>query len=363
MKITNIKLGRIKVPLITPFKTALRTVDAVEDIVVIIETDTGNLGYGEAPPTSVITGDTLGSIKEAIEYSIKPKLLGVDIENLNYICNTVQSSLVNNLSAKAAIEIAVYDLWSQMLNLPLYKALGGGESKLTTDVTISVDYIDKMVADAVSAVDQGYETLKIKVGKDIGLDIERVKAIHGAIDGRALMRLDANQGWTAKQTVQAIHEIEDAGIRLELVEQPVKGDDIDGLKYIYDRVNTPIMADESTFGPKQVIELIQKQAADIINIKLMKTGGISKAIQIADIAANYNVECMMGCMLESSISVSAAAHVAAAKSSSIKKVDLDGPVLCQYPSIKGGVLFDKSDITLNETPGLGVISVKDLTLL
>ena len=363
MKIKDIKIGVIKVPLTTPFKTAIRTVDSVEDLVIIIETDTGHLGYGEAPPTSVITGDTLASMQDAINNHIKPKILGVDIENLNFLCETIQSSMVNNLSAKASVEIAIYDLWAQMLNLPLYKALGGGESKLTTDLTISVDYIDKMVSDAVIAIEQGYETLKIKVGKDIGLDIERVKAIHAAIDGKALIRLDANQGWTAKQSVHAIHTLENAGIHLELVEQPVKGRDIQGLKYVYDRVNTPIMADESSFDPRQVIELIQNQAADIINIKLMKTGGISRAIHIADIAANFGVECMMGCMLESSISVSAAAHVASAKSTSIQKIDLDGPMLCQYPSIEGGVIFDRSDITLNNSPGLGIKSVKDLILI
>lgn len=363
MKITDIKLGKINVPLITPFKTALRTVDSVSDLVVLIETDTGHIGYGEAAPTSVITGDTMGSMHDAILFNIKPKLLGVEIANLNYIVETIQSALVNNLSAKAAVEIAVYDLFAQQFNVPLYKALGGGESKLTTDVTISVDYIDKMVKDSVLAVEQGYETLKIKVGKDIGLDIERVKAIYRAVDGRALIRLDANQGWTAKQTVQAITKLESAGIELELVEQPVKGDDVEGLKYIYDRVNTPIMADESTFGPKQVIELIQRQAADIINIKLMKTGGISRAIQIADIAANFGVQCMMGCMLETNISVSAAAHVAAAKANAISKVDLDGPVLTKCSSVVGGVTFDNSDITLNETPGLGIESIPDIIYL
>lgn len=354
MKITNIRTGILTVPLKTPFKTAIRTVNSVEDIVVIIETDSGDVGYGEAPPTAVITGDTLGSIHQAIVKHIQPKILGMEIEDLNQICERIQTSLVNNTSAKAAVEMAVYDLWAKMINLPLYKALGGGEPKLTTDVTISVDYIDKMVADAVKAVDEGYETLKVKVGKDIGVDIERIKAIHNAVAGKALLRLDANQGWTAKQSVKAINLIEDLGIHLELVEQPVKGDDIYGLKYVYDRVNTPIMADESSFGPRQVIELIQLQAADIINIKLMKTGGISKAIKIADIAAEFGMECMMGCMLESTISVSAAAHLAAAKSNAIKKVDLDGPVLCEYPSAVGGVIFDRSDITLNDTPGLGI---------
>ncbi|WP_206483026.1 dipeptide epimerase [Thalassotalea sp. G2M2-11] len=357
MKITDISIGMVEVPLITPFKTAIRTVEQVKDIVVLIETDSGHIGYGEAPPTSVITGDTIASMKEAILHHLKPKLLGVEIENLNYICHTIQNAMVNNFSAKAAIEIAVYDLWAQMLGQPLYKALGGGDSKLTTDVTISVDYIDKMVADAVKAVEQGYETLKIKVGKDIGIDIERIKAIHAAVEGRSLLRLDANQGWTPKQAVKAINIIENAGINLELVEQPVKGHDIEGLKYIFDRVHTPIMADESSFGPREVIGLIQKQAADIINIKLMKTGGISRAIHIADIASTFGVDCMMGCMLESNISVSAAAHVAAAKSHSIRKIDLDGPLLCKTPSIQGGVTFDKSDVTLNESPGLGVKAI------
>src|SRR3546814_9679419 len=167
-----------------------------------------------------------------------------------------------------------------------------------------------MVADSLSAVDRGFESLKIKVGKDIGVDIERVRAIYAAVEGRALLRLDANQGWTAKQAVYAMQALEDAGVRLELLEQPVKAQDIDGLKYVTDRVHTPVMADESVLGPLQVIDLIKARAADIINIKLMKTGGISNAIRIADLAELYGVECMIGCMIETSISVAAAVHVA-----------------------------------------------------
>lgn len=135
-----------------------------------------------------------------------------------------------------------------------------------------MDYIDKMVADSISAVERGFESLKIK-GKDIGLDIERVKAIYSAVEGRALLRPDANCGWTAKQAVFAMQHLEDAGVVLELLEQPVKARDLDGLKYVTDRVHTPVMADESVFGPTEVIDLIKMRAADIINIKLMKTGG------------------------------------------------------------------------------------------
>ena len=218
MKITDIKFGMLRVPLKTPFKTALRTVDTVEDIVVIVHTDTGHVGYGEAPATAVITGDTHGSIVEAVGKFIRPRLIGQDIANLNRITDLIQTALERNTSAKAAVEIAVYDLWAQLYDAPLYKMLGGGDPVITTDITISVDYIDKMVADSISAVERGFESLKIKVGKDIGLDIERVKAIYSAVEGRALLRLDANQGWTAKQAVFAMQTLERAGVNLELLE-------------------------------------------------------------------------------------------------------------------------------------------------
>ncbi|WP_226470262.1 dipeptide epimerase [Luteimonas panaciterrae] len=360
MKITDIRFGMLRVPLKTPFKTALRTVETVEDIVVSIHTDTGHVGYGEAPATAVITGDTHGSIIEAIRKFIAPRLIGEDIANLNRITRLIQTALERNTSAKAAVEIAVYDLWAQLYDAPLYKMLGGGEPVITTDITISVDHIDKMVADSLSAVERGFESLKIKVGKDIGVDIERVKAIYAAVEGRALLRLDANQGWTAKQAVYAVQTLEDAGVRLELLEQPVKAQDIDGLKYVTDRVHTPVMADESVFGPLQVIDLIKLHAADIINIKLMKTGGISNAVRIADIAALYGVQCMIGCMIETSISVAAAVHLAVAKSDVITKVDLDGPSLCAFNPVDGGVIFNESEISISDAPGLGIREIRGL---
>ena len=363
MKITDIQFGMLRVPLKTPFKTALRTVEAVEDIVVMINTDSGHVGYGEAPATAVITGDTHGSIVEAIRHYISPRLIGVDIADLNHITQLIQTAMEKNSSAKAAVEIAVYDLWGQLYNAPLYRLLGGGDPVITTDITISVDTIDKMVADSISAVERGFDSLKIKVGKDIGVDVERVKAIYAAVEGRALLRLDANQGWTAKQAVYALNLLEQAGIRLELVEQPVKAHDLDGMKYVTERIQTPVMADESVFGPTEVIELIRMRAADIINIKLMKTGGLSNAIRIADICAMYETECMIGCMLESSISVAAAVHLAAAKANVITKVDLDGPSLCAFNPVDGGVIFRESEITITDAPGLGIREIRGLEAL
>ena len=360
MKITEVRLGMLRVPLKTPFKTALRTVDTVEDIVVSIHTDTGNVGYGEAPATAVITGDTHGSIIEVIRRLIGPRLIGMELADLNAILQLIHGGAERNTSAKAAVEIAIYDLWAQLYGAPLYRMLGGGDPAITTDLTISVDYIDKMVADSLSAVERGFESLKIKVGKEINVDLERVKAIYAAVEGRALLRLDANQGWTAKQAVYAIRTLEDAGVQLELVEQPVKARDIAGMKFVTERVHTPIMADESVFGPSEVIELLRQQAADIINIKLMKTGGISNAIRVADIAALYDVECMIGCMIETSISVAAAVHLAVAKSNIIRKVDLDGPSLCAFDPVDGGVDFNESEISISDAPGLGIREIRGL---
>lgn len=360
MKITDIRLSLLRVPLKTPFKTALRTLESVEDIIVAVHTDTGAVGYGEAAATPVITGDTHGSIIEAIRNYIAPRIVGQEIANLNRLVLLIQGALQNNCSAKAAVEMALYDLFAQLYGAPLYKMLGGGDPAVTTDLTISIDYIDKMVADSLNAVERGFESLKIKVGKDIGTDIERVKAIYAAVQDRALLRLDANQGWTPKQAVFALQTLEDAGVRLELVEQPVKAQDLEGMKYVTERVHTPIMADESVFSPVQVIELIRMRAADIINIKLMKCGGISNALQIADIAALHNVECMIGCMAETSISVAAAVHIAVAKANIITKVDLDGPSLCAFNPVDGGVIFNESEISITDAPGLGIREIRGL---
>ncbi|KAB7768056.1 dipeptide epimerase [Xanthomonas maliensis] len=360
MKITGFQLGMLRVPLRTPFKTALRTVQAIEDVVLSLHTDSGHTGHGAAAATAPITGDTHGAIVAAIGQQLAPRLIGQDVADLNRLCALVQGALQHNTSAKAAVEIALYDLWAQLHGAPLYRMLGGGTPQLRTDVTISVNAAEQMVADACAAVEQGYTALKIKVGTEVAADIARVQAIHAAVHGRAQLRLDVNQGWTAKQSVQALQRLEAAGVVLELVEQPVKAADIDGLAFVTARVHTPVMADESAFSPRQLIELIQRRAADIVNIKLMKSGGLSNAIRSADIAALYGMPCMMGCMIESSISAAAAAHLAVAKAGSIDKVDLDAPALAQCDPVHGGARFDRAHIHLADAPGLGIVRIDGL---
>ena len=353
MRIKDIQIGEVQIPLQRPFKTALRTVTNVEDIIVKIETQDGLVGFGEAPPTAVITGDTLGSIKTAIMDFIRPKLLGMEIDNLEDIFHKLDTCMVKNTSAKAAVDMAVYDLYAKSLNRPLYQVLGGFRNVVETDITISVNSIDEMIADSLDAVSQGFRILKVKVGKEGLLDVERIAKIREAVGDDIILRVDANQGWEAKQSVRIIRAMEDQGLNIELVEQPVNAHDFAGMQYVTQNVDTKILADESVFSAEDAINIIKGRAADLINIKLMKTGGIHNALKICDIAQIYHVECMIGCMLESKISVSAAAHLAGAKRN-ITMADLDGPSLCKEDPYEGGPKFIANKIYLNESTGLGI---------
>lgn len=353
MKIVDVKLEHISVPLKRPFKTALRTVNSVEDVIVKVITDSGNVGYGEAPPTAVITGDTTGAIVGAINDVIAKNIVGMDIDNFEEIMIKLNKCMVKNTSAKAAVDIALYDLYGQLYNAPLYKLLGGYRKEIITDITISVNSPEEMAEDSIDAVKLGYNTLKIKVGKDSELDIKRLQAVREAIGKDVKLRIDANQGWTPKEAVRILRKMEDLGLNIELVEQPVEAHDIEGLKFITDNVYIPVMADESVFSPKDALTIMQNRAADLINIKLMKTGGIYNALKICSIAEIYGIQCMIGCMLEAKVSVTAAVHLAAAKSI-ITRVDLDGPVLCKEDPIIGGAIFNESIISLGENPGLGI---------
>lgn len=362
MKITQIKLYQLNVGLKKPFKTALRTVETAVEVIVKIFTDQGLVGIGEAPPTAVITGETTASICALIASRIRPLLVGEDPTNLEKIHFLIEESAVNNHSAKAAVEIAIYDLLAQSYQVPLFRFLGGYRNSLTTDLTISVNSPAEMREDALTAVADGYQSLKIKVGKNSKLDLARIKAISQAVGPEIKLRLDANQAWHPKQAVYLIRELEKESLALEFVEQPVPAADLTGLKYVKDNVLTAIMADESLFNSADCLRLIKEQACDLLNIKLMKTGGIYNALQINSIAQAAGIKVMLGSMLEAKVSVTAAAHLAAAKKN-IVYLDLDAPQLLAEDPVQGGIEFSASKIKLAETPGLGIKEVANLTEL
>ena len=360
MLIQRITVGEVKVPLKVPFKTAQRSVNELHDLVLIIETDTGHKGYGEAAATAVITGDVLDSMRAALAL-IAPRLLGRRLLDFNVILRTLHQTVVNHSSLKAALEIALYDLRAQQVGLPLYQLLGGGEPQIKTDVTISVNDLDRMVRDARHAVAGGFDCLKIKVGgRTWRDDVEAVLAIEKAVGPYVALRLDANQGWDPKQAVQVIQAIEKAGVVLELVEQPVNAADLSGLKFVTDRTLTPILADEAVFSVADAMRILSTQSADIINIKLMKTGGISQALEVAHLTRQHHKTCMVGCMLEGGISVTAAAHFAVAFDDVVACIDLDGPHLCNGSAVAGGMVMDGPWITLSDAPGLGITAVHGL---
>ena len=362
MKITEVRLGMISVPLRVPFKTALRTVNSVEDVVVEIHTDTGAVGYGEAPPTGAITGDTTGAILGALRDHIIKTIVGRDVDDFEDLMKAVQKSIVHNSSAKAAVDMALWDLYGQLYRIPVHKLLGGSRKEIITDITISVNDPEEMARDAINAIERGYETLKVKVGANPALDVARLAAVRQAIGPDYCIRIDANQAWTPKQAVRLLNQMQEKGLDIEFVEQPVKAADFEGMKYVTERSHVPVLADESVFSPDDALKIMQMGAADLVNIKLMKCGGIYNALKIASAAEVYGVECMIGCMLEAKISVNAAVHLACAKQI-ITKIDLDGPVLCSEDPIVGGAVFNEKYITVSDDPGLGIKEVQGIRYL
>ena len=350
MKITQVRLGRISTPLRVPFKTALRTVNSVEDVIVELHTDTGAVGYGEAPPTGVITGDTTGAILGAIQDHIAPALLGRDLDEFEDLTAAVQKALVHNTSAKAAVDMALWDLLGQKYSVPVYRMLGGARKNIVTDITISVNPPEEMARDARTAVQRGYDCLKVKVG--IYPDVARLAAVRQAVGRDIKLRIDANQAWNAKQAVRILNQMQEKGLDIEFVEQPVPAADLEGMQYVTRHADVPVLADESVFSPADALRIMQTGAADLVNIKLMKCGG-TNALRIAAAAEVYGVECMIGCMLEAKISVNAAVELACAKKI-ITKIDLDGPVLCSEDHILGGAVFNEKNITVSDAPGMGI---------
>ena len=346
MKITAIEIGKIAIPLKTPFITALRRVDVAEDVVVKVHTDDGHVGYGNAPATVVITGDSHESVAGAVEHVIGPKLIGMDIDDRELILETIQGAMVHNTSAKAALDIAVHDLFGQRYGLPLYRFFGGRRQRIASDLTISVNPPDVMAADAIKAVRAGYRHLKLKVGSDSAVDFDRVASIRQAVGKDVAIRL--------------IRAMEDAGLAIELIEQPVKAADFEGLKQVTDHVDTLIMADESAFSPADVFRLLSMRACDLINIKLMKAGGLGPASKIAAMAEAAGVECMMGCMLECKIGITAAAALSAG-TAVITKNDLDAADLMAADPIQGGITYDEDHLVLSDMPGLGIQGVEGWT--
>lgn len=355
MKITGINTEHITIPLNTVFKTALRSVDTLENVLVTVITDSELVGFGSAAPTTVITGETTASITGAIEV-IGTSITGMDLADHELIFQRLNRCIIGNNSAKAAVDMALHDLLAKSLQIPLYQLLGGIAQPLETDITISLNDIETMVADSRQRISEGFNILKIKVGNDPQLDIERLDQIHQAVGDQVTIRIDANQGWSAKEAVHVASELVRRNIPIELMEQPVTARGWSDLAFVRNHSPMPVYADESVFSPRDALELIRIDGVDGINIKLMKCGGIYNAKKIAAIADAASIPCMIGSMMECHISVTAAAHLATA-TSNITRYDLDAPLFCSRNPATGGLAYRGAEIVLPAGPGLGITGI------
>ncbi len=320
MKIKKITTQIQTIPLEIPFVTALRRVENVEFIRVCILLESGLSALGEAPATKAITGEDLESINHAISHHKKDFLSQTVEEALELL-----HQLPIGSSAKAALDMALVSLQAQESAQELYEYLGAKqEEKIETDITISLNSQKEMLKDAKEAYKNGFYILKVKLGSDIDHAIETTKALSLSVP-KAKLLIDANQAWSVEKSLQYIDTIEPK--KIELIEQPVKAEDLEGLKQITQKSTVPILADEAAFSLKDVKYIVENNIADMINIKLMKCGGITKAVEILEYAREKGVKCMLGSMLEGPTSIYAAECLAMAYKDVIKYVDLDSPHL------------------------------------
>jgi len=351
VNIQQIETYAVKLRYHEPFRIAPATSFESNNIIVKITTDSGIIGVGESSPSERVTHETPQTVIGTLD-KIAPHLIGMNPLRIEQIVEEMDQTVAENPSAKAAIDMALHDTMGKTAETPLFKLLGGFREAVVTDLTLSIKKPEEMAKDAARAVSRGFEALKVKVGVDPEEDLERVRRIREAVGPDIAIRIDANQGWTVCQAIEVLKRLERFDI--ELAEQPVTADDIKGLAKIRKNSSIPVMADESVHSPEDASSLIRQDAVDLINIKLMKSGGILKARKIAAVAEAARVPCMIGCMGESAVGITAGVHLAAAIKN-IQYADLDSDILIRDKLVlEGGARLEASRRIPPEKPGLGV---------
>ncbi|DAB29601.1 MAG TPA: dipeptide epimerase [Sulfurimonas sp. UBA12504] len=342
MKIKSIETEVKSIPLKTPFVTALRRVEAVEFVRVKVVCQNKSFAYGEAPATKAITNEGIEDILTSME-SIKELLQGKHPQEALQLLHEQQKI---GSSAKAALDMAFVSLLAQEFGEPLYKFLGGkAPIELQTDITISLGTLDTMLRDAKGAYESGLNILKIKVGSDIKHAIAVILELAFELP-KVKILVDANQAWSLEESLFFINAVQ--GVKIELIEQPVIAHDLASLKKITRESATAILADEAVFTLEDVARVHEGRYADMINIKLMKCGGISKAVEILEYARAHGIRCMLGSMLEGPLSINAALHLAIAFHDVIAYIDLDSPLLYKESSKELEFLYVGSKIVFIE---------------
>lgn len=337
------------IPLKDPFRISIGTVYAANDVLIRIHTDSGLVGLGEACPFPPITGETQET-NIIVAKNFRDMIIGKNPLAIESILREFGNFVHTNPSAVAAFDMALYDILGKIAGLPVFRLLGGDKSSFETDLTADLDTPENMAKVAKDFVGRGFKTIKVKVGQGPDVDVARLQAIRDAVGYDPQIRIDANQGWTVPQAIAALRQME--RFKVQFVEQPVAASDLAGLKAVRLESPIPVMADEALFLPSDAIKLIKAEACDYFNIKLMKAGGIMNSLKISQIAESANIRCMIGCMLETRLGLTAAAHLCAAQQT-ITYADLDGFNSHTIDPVIDGMAVKEGMITLSELPGLG----------
>ncbi|MEP6649536.1 MAG: dipeptide epimerase [Lapillicoccus sp.] len=326
-RFASVVCAPLSVPLHTPFVTALRRTTTTDTVIVRVTDSDGVSGWGEAPQVWQVTGESLASATACLEQMLAPVVVGRNVDDWDEVLAAVQRAVARNFGVKAAVDAAVRDLVARRVGVALAAFVGSGGSEpgaaagtapdgyptfLRTDVTLSAGSAGDLATTAVLRVANGFSMLKMKVGTDAATDVARVRAVREAVGSTVTIRLDANQGWTPDEAVRVIRALEDADLGVELVEQPVRGEDVEGLAHVRAHVGLPIMADEALFGLVDLDRIIRLNAADLVNVKLAKCGSLSVALEQLRRAADAGLGTMVGSMMETAVGVGAIAAVAAA---------------------------------------------------
>ncbi|WP_057760818.1 mandelate racemase/muconate lactonizing enzyme family protein [Cytobacillus praedii] len=351
MKITAIHLYAIHLPLHVPFVVSYHTYDYMPSVIVKIETDEGIVGYGEAVADEHVTGESWEGVYQILKNTLAPVVMGKNPMEIEKLHDYMNKAIYGAPTAKAAIDIACFDIMGKKLHQPVFQLIGGRyHDEFPITHVLSIAEPEEMAVEAAEMVEQGYRSFKMKVGTNVSLDVKRIQAVRSRVGKEIAIRVDVNQGWrNSATTLTALNQLQ--GCNLDWVEQPVVADDIDGMVEIKAKSVFPLMIDEGLKGPREMLEIIQKRAADKVNIKLMKCGGIYPAVKLAYQAELAGIECQIGSMVESSIGSAAGFHVAFSKKV-IKSVELTGPL--KFSKDVGNLHYDVPFIRLTEKPGLGV---------
>jgi len=352
MKIKTVTAIPMDLKLKEPFVIANETMEVGENVFLKLETDDGIIGWGCATPDSV-TSETKESVVKSFNNIVKDILVGTDPTRINLLNDIIEEKLKGNPSLKAGVNMGLYDLIGKKADMPLYKLLGGYRDKIETSVTLGLNPVDAMVEKAKDFVSQGFTCLKVKIGMDPNQDIEAVQAIRSAIGPNIKIRLDANEGYNVEQTLNVILTLENLGTDIEFLEQPTPAIYLYALKEVTAQCPVPIMADETALTLRDSLKAVKMEIADMINIKLMKIGGITNAIKANVFAEVAEIPVMIGCMNESMAAMAAGVHFACAYKN-VQYADLDSALDFEKDIVKGGATYKDGFVIPSDEPGLGL---------